>query len=256
MLDMGFIEQVEDILKEMPSDVVSMLFSATMPDEVKNVSSKYMSNPINIDIRESEITAVDIEHVIYKIEEDNKFALLKDVTIIEKPESCIIFCNTKERVDMVYNRLSSLSYPCDKIHGGMEQGDRLLAMKRFRRGEFRYLIATDVVARGIDVDDISIVINYDIPLDQANYVHRTGRTGRKGRGGIAITFVKPSESKYLHDIETLIGFEIPIKEKPSKEEVLAKKPSFDAQLRATPQTKKMKSDELNKDIIKLRFNGG
>lgn len=256
MLDMGFIEQVETIMNAMPNDVVTMLFSATMPEEIKNVSSKYMSNPANIDISESEVTAVDIEHAIYKTEEDNKLALLKDVTIIEKPDSCIIFCNTKERVDMIYDRLRSLGYPCDKMHGGMEQDDRLLAMKRFKRGEFRYLIATDVVARGIDVDDISLVINYDIPLDQANYVHRTGRTGRQGREGKAITFVKPSESRYLRDIEALIGFEIARKENPTKEEVLAEKPSFDEKLKSTPQIKEMKSDELNKDIMRLRFNGG
>ena len=256
MLDMGFIEQVESILIEMPANRVTMLFSATMPKEVKSISSKHTKNPINVDISERNITVADIDHGVYKTEEKDKITLLKDVTITENPDSCIIFCSTKDRVDMVHNILAKLDYPCNKIHGGMEQDDRLRVIKGFKRGEFRYLIATDVIARGIDVEDISLVINFDIPLDQANYIHRTGRTGRLGRKGKAITFVTSSETRYLRGIEELIGFEIRRRVKPSKEELAAQKPIFDVNIKATPIIKKMKSDKLNKDIMKLRFNGG
>lgn len=256
MLDMGFLEQVESILKQLPKEKVTMLFSATMPEEVKSISSKYIKNPFNIDISESEIAVADIEHSIYKTEGDDKVALLRDVTIIENPDSCIIFCETKDQVDMINDRLESFGYPSNKIHGGMEQDDRLRIIKGFKRGEFRYLIATDVIARGIDVEDVSLVINFDIPLDEKNYVHRTGRTGRSGRKGKAITFITSSETRYLHDIEALIGFKIERRDKPSKEEVSAKKASFDAKINAKPQIKHMKSDQLNKDIMKLRFNGG
>jgi ATP-dependent RNA helicase DeaD len=256
MLDMGFIEQVEAIMKELPKERMTMLFSATMSDEVKSISSNYMRDPINIDVSESSIMTADINHFLYFSNEEDKFELLTDVTIIEKPDSCIIFCSTKDRVDMVCDRLEDLGYPCIKIHGGMEQDDRLSAMMRFRRGEYRYLIATDVAARGIDIENISLVINYDIPLDEENYVHRTGRTGRAGQKGKGISFVTPTQTRYLHDIEELIGFKIQEITKPTKEEVSIQKPTFDKQMNSAPQIKKMKSDQLNKDIMKLRFNGG
>lgn len=256
MLDMGFIEQVEEIMKELPEERMTMLFSATMSDEVKNLSSNYMRDPINIDVSEAGIVTADINHVLYITDEEEKFDLLTDVMIIENPDSCIIFCSTKDRVDMVCERLNDIGYPCNKMHGGMEQDDRLSAIKRLKRGEYRYLIATDVAARGIDIENISLVINYDLPLDEENYVHRTGRTGRAGRKGKAISFVVPTQTKYLHDIEDLIGFKIQEKMKPSKEEVANQKPSFDEKMNTAPKIKKMKSDQLNKDIMKLRFNGG
>lgn len=256
MLDMGFIEQVEAIMNELPRERMTMLFSATMSDEVKSLSLNYMKDPINIDVSEADIVTADINHFIYITDEEDKFDLLTDVMIIEKPDSCIIFCSTKDRVDMVCERLNDLGYPCNKMHGGMEQKDRLSAMNRFKRGKYRYLVATDVAARGIDIENISLVINYDIPLDEENYVHRTGRTGRAGRKGKAITFVVPTQNRYLHDIEELIGFKIQEITKPAKEEVVIQKPSFDEKMNTTPKIKKMKSDQLNKDIMKLRFNGG
>lgn len=256
MLDMGFIEQVKEIMKELPLERMTMLFSATMSDEVKSLSENYMSDPINIDVSENGIVTADINHALYITDEEDKFNLLTDVMIIENPDSCIIFCSTKEQVDMVSERLNKLGYPCNKMHGGMEQDDRLSAIKRFKRGEYRYLIATDVAARGIDIENISLVINYDIPLDEENYVHRTGRTGRAGRKGKAISFVVPTQTRYLHDIEDLIGFKIQEKTKPSQEEVANLKPSFEKKLNTAPKIKKMKSDQLNKDIMRLRFNGG
>lgn len=256
MLNMGFIDQVVDIIKELPNDRVTMLFSATMPEAVKNLSLNYMKEPINIDINEEGITTAEIDHSLYKAFEGDKFELLTDVTVVENPDSCIIFCRTKDRVDMVCDRLVTMGYPCDKIHGGMEQDDRLAAMKHFKRGDFRYLVATDVAARGIDVENITLVINYDIPMEKESYVHRTGRTGRAGLKGKAITFVAPSEKRYLHDIEELIGFEIPEITKPYKEVVAEHQSAFDDKINAKPQRKKMKSDQLNQNIMKLRFSGG
>ncbi len=256
MLDMGFIEQVKAIVKELPKDRMTMLFSATMSEEVKSISSNHMRDPVNIDVSETSITAADINHFLYNTCEEDKFELLTDVMMIEKPDSCIIFCSTQERVDMVCDRLKDLGYPCIKMHGGMEQEHRISAMKRFKRGEYRYLIATDLAARGIDVENISLVINYDIPLDEENYVHRTGRTGRAGQKGKAISFVGPAQTRYLQDIEKLIGFQIQELAKPTKEEVSFQKPSFDEKMNTVPQLKIMKSDQLNKEIMKLRFNGG
>ncbi|WP_099470204.1 DEAD/DEAH box helicase [Konateibacter massiliensis] len=256
MLDMGFVAQVEEIVKELPKERMTMLFSATMSDEVKRMSSNYMRDPIHIDVSEDSIVTADIEHFLYMTDEEDKFESLTDVCIMEKPDSCIIFCSTKDQVDMVCDRLNDMGYPCNKIHGGMEQNDRLSAMMRFKRGEYRYLIATDIAARGIDIDNISLVINYDIPLDEKNYIHRTGRTGRAGQKGKAITFVVPTQTRYLHDIEEQIGFEIQEIEKPTREEVSIQKPFFDEKMNKAPQIKKLKGDQLNKDIMKLRFNGG
>jgi superfamily II DNA/RNA helicase len=156
----------------------------------------------------------------------------------------------------VCDQLIDLSYSCDKIHGGMIQDDRLGVMNDFRRGEFRYLIATDVAARGIDIDNITHVVNYDLPLEKESYVHRTGRTGRAGQKGKAITFVTPFEDRFLSEIEEYIGFEIQKMNAPSKEEVLDKKPAFEEKMNVEPTIKKAKSEKLNKKIMKLYFNGG
>ena len=256
MLNMGFIEQVEAVIKELPRKRVTMLFSATLPEEVKNLSLNYMKTPIDIEIKATGLTTDKIDHSLFEVADDDKFSMLKDVTIVENPDSCIIFCRTKDRVDTVCDQLEDLDYSCDKIHGGMIQEDRLDVMNDFRRGEFRYLIATDVAARGIDIDNITHVINYDLPLEKESYVHRTGRTGRAGQKGKAITFVTPFEDRFLSEIEEYIGFEIPKMVAPSKEEVLDKKPAFDAKMDVEPTIKQAKSEKLNKQIMKLYFNGG
>jgi len=256
MLNMGFIDQVEAIIKELPKDRMTMLFSATLPDVIKSLSTRFMNEPIDIEIQSTGITVDKIEHYQYKTTEKDKFSLLVDVTTIENPDSCIIFCETKERVDNVYDRLSSLGYPCNKIHGGMEQDDRLKVMNDFKRGTFRYLIATDVAARGIDIDNISLIINYDIPLKKASYVHRTGRTGRAGMEGKAVTLVTSRQDRFMKDITKYIAFEIPMMSNPSIEEINNNKSAFQAKLMEKPTLKKPKNDQLNKQIMTLYFNGG
>lgn len=256
MLNMGFIEQVEAIIKELTRKRVTMLFSATFPEAVKNLALNYMKTPIDIEIKATGLTTDKIDHSLYEVDENDKFSLLKAVTVIENPDSCIIFCRTKDRVDTVCDRLTNLDYNCDKIHGGMVQEDRLEVMDDFRRGEFRYLIATDVAARGIDIENITHVINYDLPLEKESYVHRTGRTGRAGQKGKAITFVTPFEDRFLKEIEVYIGFEISIRTAPSNEEVSNLQAAFEAKMKVDPIIKKSKSEQLNKQIMKLYFNGG
>lgn len=258
MLNMGFIKQVEAIIHELPKDRVTMLFSATLPADVENLCHKYMKNPIDIEI---EIEATEkmtgqIDHSLFIVPEEHKLDLLKDVTVVENPDSCIIFCRTQEQVNITFGNLERLAYPCDKIHGGMEQGDRFKVMNKFKRGEFRYLVATDVAARGIDIENITHVINYDLPLEKESYVHRTGRTGRAGKTGRAITFATPYEEKYVSDIEDFIGFEIQRVDFPSKEEVANKRAAFEEKINARPTIKKNKNEQLNEKILKLYFNGG
>ena len=256
MLSMGFIEQVEAIIQKLPTERTTSVYSATMPAAIKKLCHKNMIDPIEIEIKATGITTDKIDHEVMKVREDHKFSLLKDVTIVENPDSCIIFCRTQENVDNVFDELDRSNYPCDKLHGGMYQEDRFEVMNDFKRGEFRYLVATDVAARGIDIEDITLVINYDMPVEKESYVHRTGRTGRAGKTGKAITFMTSYEEKYLAEIETYIGFEIPRVDPPSIEEVEKGKTAFKEKINANPVLKEDKGLKLNQNIMKLYFNGG
>ena len=256
MLNMGFIEQIETIIASLPKERVTILLSATMPTDIKSLCNKYMKAPIFVEIEEQNSTADRIYQERYNVAQTDKITLLKDITIVENPDSCMIFCNTKQKVDEVYSELTKLKYSCEKIHGGMEQYDRLRVMNDFKQGYFRYLVATDVAARGIDVDDITLVINYDIPQDSESYVHRIGRTGRVSKLGRAITFVTQNENKFLKDIHSYIGKEIPLKERPEKETVNDSKQEFVEKINTTPELKETKGAQLNKEIMKLHINAG
>ncbi|WP_416235971.1 DEAD/DEAH box helicase [Psychrobacillus psychrodurans] len=256
MLNMGFLEQVESIIKLLPKTRTTMLFSATLSEQIKKLSSKYMKQAVSIEIDASEENAPNIEHVKYVVVEELKLSLLEKLTIVENPDSCIIFCRTKERVEQLVDVLDEKGYTADKIHGGMMQEDRFEVMDDFRKGEFRYLIATDVAARGIDIDDITHVIHYDVPLEQESYVHRTGRTGRAGRSGKSIMLATPFEDKFVREIESFIGFEIPAESEPTKEDVVKSRASFDEKMQEQPEVKKSKGEQLNVNITKLYFNGG
>ncbi|MRH41743.1 DEAD/DEAH box helicase [Aquibacillus halophilus] len=256
MLNMGFIEQVEAIIKELPTERMTCVFSATLPEDVEKLCHKYMNQPVEIEIKASGITTDKIVHNLLEVRPDNKLAILKDITTVENPDSCIIFCRTQEQVELVHKQLDHANYPCDKIHGGLYQDDRFAVMNDFKKGVFRYLVATDVAARGIDVDNVSLVINYDIPLEKESYVHRTGRTGRAGKSGKAITFITPYEEKFLTEIESYIGFEIPKVDAPTKQEVESRNTAFEEKINTKPTLKEDKSAKLNKGIMKLYFNGG
>lgn len=256
MLNMGFIEQVEAIIKKISSNRITMLFSATISEEIEMLCGKYMNNPSNIEISCEGSVRKKIEELYYEINENKKFNLLNKVLYIQEPDSCIIFCNTKEKVGTLAKKMKDKGYSCNGLHGGMEQKDRLDIMQEFKRGKFRFLIATDVAARGIDVDDITHVINYDIPLEKEGYVHRIGRTGRAGKQGIAITFVTPYELKFLSEIEEYLNYSIPKNEIPSDSEFEEAKMLFKEKVKLAPKLKKDKSATLNKEITKIYINAG
>lgn len=257
MLNMGFIKEVEAIIKELPSKRVTMVFSATLPEDVENLCHKYMINPINIEIVATGITTDTTEHFLIEVKKDKeKMTLLKDVSVVENPESCIIFCRTKEQVDTLYSELKDSNYSCEKLHGGLEQEDRFAVMNGFKMGYFRYLVATDVAARGIDIDNVTLVINYDVPMEKEGYVHRTGRTGRAGNKGKAITFSIPYEGKFVTAIENYIGFELTKMEAPSQQEVARGKEAFEEKIGGRRVVKNNKTARINKDIMKIYFSGG
>ncbi|MFC5469893.1 DEAD/DEAH box helicase [Cohnella suwonensis] len=258
MLNMGFIEQVEKIVKTLPKDRVTLLFSATLPKDVEKLCRNIMKSPVDIEIAAAAGTATNslIDHALIEAKEGDKPKLLLDVLVVENPDSCIVFGRTQEQVDKVYRQLDQLGLRIGKIHGGMEQEDRFKVMNDFRKGMFRYLIATDVAARGIDIDNITHVINYDLPQDAESYVHRTGRTGRAGKAGKAISFATPGEGKFLASIEAYVGFAIRGRKMPSKDEVELRQPAFEKKQSVQPAVKKDKNEQLNKGIMKLCFNGG
>ena len=256
MLSMGFVDQIEAIITRLPQDHQTILLSATMPAEIEDLCDKYMKDPIKVEIEEQNNSADRISQGRYLVDEIDKLNLLRDVTLVENPDSCIVFCNTKQKVNDVFRELAKLQYPCKKLHGDMEQNDRLKVMEDFKKGYFRYLVATDVAARGIDIDSISLVINYDIPEDGESYVHRIGRTGRIGKLGSAITFMTQDEKKYLQDIQRYTGKEIILKEWPSKESVENARKEFEEKMRAVPKVKESKGTHLSKEIMKLHINAG
>ncbi|MCB2291079.1 DEAD/DEAH box helicase [Clostridium sp. CS001] len=256
MLSMGFIEQVEEVIKAVPKNRVTMLFSATIPESIEAICTKYMISPVKIEISPEKLTVEKIDQVCYEVEEDKKMSVLKRTLYIENPDSCIVFCRTKENVDSITSQMKNRHYSCIKIHGGMLQSDRLDAMERFKKGEFRFLVATDVAARGIDVEDITHIINYDLPLEKENYVHRIGRTGRAGKKGKAITFTTHYEKRFLQNIENYIGMEIPKKPIPSKEESEPYKDEFYQKNDAKPVIKKTKASNFSKEIMKIYISAG
>lgn len=258
MLNMGFIEQVEAIIDKLPPTRVTSLYSATIPDEISDLSHKYMKNPMKLDaIPPSEKGVVEkIDHSLIKVNGSDKLSMLQAFLTVENPDSCIIFCNTQDEVDTLHKQLRKVNYPCEKIHGGLPQKDRLSVMKQFKLGKFRYLIATDLASRGIHIDKISLVINYDFPMDRESYVHRTGRTGRAGQTGKAITFVTPYEEKYISELENFVEFSIPVVPTPTPEDVNQRKTAFVKKMQTVTKEAKQTGDHLHQNIMKLYFNGG
>ncbi len=200
MLDMGFREDIETILERTPESRQTILFSATMAKEILDLSSKFLTNPQTIKIDRKELTVPSIEQVYYEIKERTKVEATSRLVDMYSPELTIIFCNTKKRVDELVEHLQGRGYFAEGLHGDLKQMQRDIVMKKFRNRTIEILVATDVAARGIDVDDVDLVINYDLPQDEEYYVHRIGRTGRAGRSGKAVTFIVGREIYKLRDI--------------------------------------------------------
>ena len=209
MLDIGFRPDIERILRRCPGARQTLLLSATMPPPVLALTQRYMMDPMHINMAPETVTVDAIRQSYVTVDEDNKFDLLMRLLETEEPRQSIIFCERKRWVEDVYRQLRLRVPRSACMHGDLSQSLRNRIMKGFRDGKIRHLEATDVVGRGIDVRNISHVINYDIPGDPENYVHRIGRTGRIGADGIAILFVTPDQGGALTDIEIFINKMIP-----------------------------------------------
>ncbi|MCX7572135.1 DEAD/DEAH box helicase [Tumebacillus sp. DT12] len=205
MLDMGFLEDIEAILAEVPTERQTLLFSATMPDPIRRLAERFMNNPQIVKIQPQGVTAPKIAQIYYEVAEKNKIDAVTRLLDVESPELGVIFCRTKKGVDELQKLLQARGYLASGLHGDMTQRERDHVMHQFRQGTIDLLIATDVAARGLDVEGVTHVINYDIPQDVDSYVHRIGRTGRAGREGKALTLMTPREFKLLRMIESSIG---------------------------------------------------
>jgi ATP-dependent RNA helicase DeaD len=208
MLDIGFRPDIERILRRCPRQRQTLLLSATLPPPVLRLAQRYMIDPVNINLSPEKLTVENIRQTYMTVSEERKFDLLLRVLDREKPRQCIIFCERKRWADEVYQLLRDQHRKVAAMHGDLPQPMRDSIMRKFREGSIVYLVATDVVGRGIDVTNISHIINYDLPHDPENYVHRIGRTGRMGADGIAIAFVTPEQGDELTSIEALINHQL------------------------------------------------
>lgn len=232
MLDMGFIGQVESIIQTLPRDRVTLLFSATIPPEIERICGKYMKNPSTVEIESPTMTVETIQQCYYRVKGNEKLTRLNQLLLLMRPESCMIFCNTKRAVDQVTRFLNKKGYAAQALHGDIPQGKRLATMQQFKNGGFHLLVATDVAARGIHVDDLSLVINYDVPNEKDNYVHRVGRTGRAGHKGQAVSLVTTDDIMTLYEIEEHIGTLIEEEEWPDESELEKHADEIDQWIRA------------------------
>ena len=201
MLDMGFRDDIELILKSMPQERQTVFFSATMPKEFIFLTKKYQKNPETIKVVSEKLTVPLIEQYYFDLREHQKLEALTRCLDMYNPKLSIVFCNTKRKVDEVTSSLQARGYSADALHGDMNQAQRDRVMSKFRSGSIEILTATDVAARGIDVDDVDMVFNFDVPKDDEDYVHRIGRTGRAGRTGKAYSFVSGKDIYKLRDIQ-------------------------------------------------------
>ena len=202
MLNKGFVDDMESIMTKLPQNACKGMFSATIDDNINSVCEKYMKNIVRIEIKdEDKYIKKQISEFFINSEEENKYDLLKSIIYKECPHSVIVFANTRDKVDEIYKSMKKDKFTVGVIHGDMSQDKRLFIIKDFKENKFNILVSSDITSRGIHVDDVSLVINYEVPRDKENYVHRIGRTGRVDKLGKAITIVSNKEEKYLREIE-------------------------------------------------------
>lgn len=253
MLNMGFIDLVRSILKLLPSAHQTVLCSATMPDAVKKIADDFLCDPVWIKAEESAPQQIH-QYVIF-CDEADKAELLTRILALETVETAMIFGSTHEEVDAVYDVLSRLHYSCGKLHGGMLQNNRISVMEDFRRGKFRYLVATDVAARGIDVASLAMVIHLHLPRSRETFVHRVGRSGRMHETGQSVLLAAFREKTYVKELfqEMSLAYE-------EKDVHMLMHTAVDeAQLRfvmRSPKTRTTKTEVIRRDVMRIHLNGG
>ena len=232
MLDMGFRDDIEKILSSMPNERQTVFFSATMPKPILELTRKYQTDPEIIKVLRKELTVENISQLYFEVRSGLKTDLISRLINLHQYKLSVIFCNTKRVTDEVTEELTAKGVPAEALHGDLSQAQRTKVMNKFRKGHCSVLVATDVAARGIDVENVEAVFNFDLPLDEENYVHRIGRTGRAGKSGTAISFVSGRrDAGKIRDLERFIKTSIDKAAPPSVDQLI-----------------QMKRDQLTKDI--------
>lgn len=246
MLNMGFLEDIEEIFKSTNDKKQVLLFSATMPSAIKKLATKYMKKDYEHIVIESQTkTSDNVKQIYYLVNEREKLEALARILDAKDPKSAIIFCQRKSDVDTLQTELSKRNYSVESMHGDIAQNTRIQTLDRFKQGAFQFLLATDVAARGIHVDNITCVVNYGIPQDIESYIHRIGRTGRAGREGLAITLVNRKELRFLSDVERIAKCKINQSELPMGSEIMEAKTN-----RILETVKEVIASKENEEYIK------
>lgn len=253
MLHMGFIEDVEVLLDAMAKDRQLMLFSATMPDRIRSLAMRAMSDPEQITIRAEHVTLDEIEQKIIDTTEDTKLDQLCELINAQQPYLAMVFCHTKQRVGMVAMALARRGYLADELHGDLSQLQRTMVLKKFREAKLQILVTTDIAARGLDIEGVTHVFNYDIPHDAEGYIHRIGRTGRAGQRGMAVTFVNARQYNLLRRIEAGIQSRI---DKQRSERSQQKRKAREAQQAKAAGEQKKEAAQKHKPLSKYANRKG
>jgi ATP-dependent RNA helicase DeaD len=219
MLNMGFIDDIEKVLSAMPAERQTVFFSATMPQPILDLTKRFQQNPKFVKITQKELTSRNIEQSYFAVKTEYKTELLARLVEMHDLNSAVVFCNTKAQVDELVEKLIERGIGAEALHGDLRQAQRNVVMQKFRTGQLALLVATDVAARGIDVEQVEAVVNFDVPLDPEYYVHRIGRTGRAGKTGKSFTFVSPRDLRKLREIENYAHIKINQAEIPSYRDV-------------------------------------
>lgn len=256
MLDMGFLPDVTKIIKKLPKERQTLLFSATMPDQIKKLANDFMNDPDKIEI-EIEKPSGSIEQKAYFVEQKDKLNLIQDVLDGLAWDSCIIFCATKRGVDELERLLVKKGIKAGSIHGDRDQDERNKSLHEFKSGKVPVIVATDVLARGIDIADVSLIVNYDVPRQVDDYVHRIGRTGRYDKSGVAITFVNKKDRRAFSAIQDKVGDQLEMLEADSNKKPKAsdkKSAPKDKVRKKTPESKKAaeKNEEAKPEKAKAK----
>lgn len=259
MLNKGFVDDMEFIFSKLPKYTNIGLFSATIEKDIEYIYNKYIENPNIIQIESDDINnKKQIEEKILYTSDIDKYNDLKNLIYVNNPKTTIIFLNTKDGVIKLYNKMKKDKLLVSELHGDMSQDKRIFVIKDFKEGKYNILVSTDVASRGIHIDDVSLVINYDVPQDKENYVHRIGRTGRQDKYGKAITLATDRDEKYINEIKEYIGYEIEYLENLNSVDVNKGKVKFEEASKKAFKNRKIKQKEtkIHSEVTRIYLNAG
>ncbi len=256
MLNMGFIDQISDILNKLPKNKHTALFSATIPSEIEGLYSKYMREPKVLNIKSKVFNRDKISEKFIISNREDKFKTLLKLLYAYTDDSAIVFCNTKDSVKKLSSSLKKEKIKVDELHGDMDQKLRLKVMDSFKDKEFKVLVATDIAARGIHINHITNVFNYEVPMEKESYVHRIGRSGRSEKNGLAITLTTLGEKRFLDDIEEYIGYKIEEISIPPYEEVISGRKNFFESQKDDYGNSVSKKKSVHNEVTKIYISAG